>query len=59
MTQSRAMWTDPPYTSPPSRQTLKAIDDMREAAKKQRSMIGGAAWTFTDESLEQFRKRTK
>ena len=59
MSNSRMMWADPPYTSPPSRKNLKAIDDIREAAKRQRSMIGGSAWTFEDETLGQFRKRTK
>ncbi len=27
------MWADTPYTSPPSRKTLKEIDDQIEAAK--------------------------
>ena len=33
MSNSRMMWADPPYTSPPSRKTLKEIDDQIEAAK--------------------------
>ena len=33
MSNSRMMWADPPYTSPPSRKPLKEIDDQIEAAK--------------------------